>query len=175
MTFGKYVPLFEEYCNESKNEGQSQSQIQSQSQAQDTTKSQEASQFKVQDKNNGAQETKDEKSSQKGGQEEKERTRKEKADEILKNGGSIDANVHTREQIVKLWRDDKELQDYDKANQITLDEFEKKCNDSNNIICILTSSRETKGEHKVLRENEIIRSGLLAFPGAEVYNCIGGY
>ncbi len=169
MAFGKYVPLFEEFYNEKKDE------IQSQSQAQDTTKSQEASQPKAQDKNNGAQETKDEKSSQQGSQEEKEKTRKEKADEIVKNGGSIEANAYTREKIVNLWRDDKELQDYDNANQITLEEFEKKCNDSNNIICILTSSRENKGEHKVLRENEIIRNGLMAFPGAEVYNCIGGY
>lgn len=166
MSFGKYVPLFEEYYNEKVNENESQSQDQNQGQTQDTTQPQEASQSKVHDENNGAQKTKDEKSSQQGSQEEKERTRKEKADEIVKNGGSIKANVHTREEIVKLWRDDDKLKDYDKANQITLEEFEKKCNDSNNIICILTSSRPDKGEKKVLKENEIIRSGLLAFPGA---------
>ena len=174
MGFGKYVPLFEEYYNEKINENESQSQDQSQGQAWDTSKSQETSQSKTQEENNGEQGTGDEKSSQSNSEEE-EKTRKEKADEIVKNGGSIEANAYTREEIVNLWRDDKELKEYDNANQITLEEFKKKCNDSNNIICILTSSRETKDEHKVLRENEIIRSGLLAFPGAEVYNCIGGY
>lgn len=170
MGFGKYVPLFEEFYNEKKDE------IQSQSQAQDTTQPQEVSQTQGQEEGKGSQEAQNKKSSQPNSQEEEEeRTRQEKADEIVKNGGSIDANVHTREQIVKLWRDEDDLKKYDNANQITLENFEKKCNDSNNIICILTSSRPDKGEKKVLKENEIIRSGLLAFPGAEVYNCIGGY
>jgi len=174
MGFGKYVPLFEEYYNEKINENESQSQNQSQGQAQDASKSQETSQSETQDKNNGTQGTGDEKSSKSNGKK-KGKTCEEKANDIVKNGGSIEANTYTREKIISLWRDDNELKEYDEKHQITLEEFKKKCSDSNNIICILTSSRKNKDEHEALDENDIIRNGLLKFPGTEVYNCIGGY